>query len=337
MKEKKVTMRDVANLAGFSVSTVSHVINKTRFVEEETRQKILQAIKELNYKPNILAQSLKGKGTQTIGVIIADIRQGFFAEVIKSIEFKANKKGYNVILCDAEDNVEEEQFYIDVLLRKGIDGLILAPVDIDIASDDLLSSKIPFVQIDRKSNQYEGDFIGIDNVKSAEIAAFHLIEQGYQRLGFIGYGKKLYTMKTRSDGFKNAAMERGLAHEVEIQELNYSEKNQQAPIKKWLLEHDDIDAVFCANDDICYAALGAIEEIGLNIPRDIGMVSCDDSRWFKYLKTPITALRQPTEEIGRLAVEVLLKRIQKTSNEAFQNILLNTRLIKRESCGEKLL
>jgi DNA-binding LacI/PurR family transcriptional regulator len=330
-------MRDVAKLAGFSVSTVSHVINETRFVEEDTKQKILHAIKTLNYRPNILAQSLKGKGTQTLGVIIGDIRLNFFSEIVKSIDFTSNKAGYNVILCDAEESIEEELFYIDVLLRKGIDGLILAPVDLDLVSSDLLDSKIPFVQIDRKSNQYESDFIGIDNVKSAETATLYLIDQDYHRLGFVSFEERYYPSKLRTEGFKKAISARGLTDQGITKTLNYHAGNKLELIKAWLLEHKDIEAVFCENDDLCYATIGAIEDIGLNIPQDIGIVTFDDSRWFQYLKTPITAIRQPTEAIGRLAVEVLLKRIQNPSHAGeYQNILLSTEFVVRASCGEQL-
>ncbi len=333
--KKKVTMRDVAKLAGFSVSTVSHVVNETRFVEEETRQKIRQAIKTLNYRPNILAQSLKGKGTQTIGVIIGDIRLNFFSEIVKSIDSIANKAGYSVILCDAEERIRAELFYIDVLLRKGIDGLILAPVDPDIMSSDLLESKIPFVQIDRKSNQYSSDFVGIDNVKSAETGTLHLINQGYRRLGFISFDANCDPSKSRIEGFKKALLARGLADQGIMKALNYDTDDQQELIKAWLREHNDLHAVFCENDDLCYATLGAIEELGLNIPRDIGILTFDDSRWFQYLKTPITAIKQPTEAIGRLAVETLLKRIHHApTGEDYQNILLYTELIIRASCGE---
>ena len=128
---RHTTMKDVAKKAGLSISTVSHVINKTRFVERKTADKILRAITDLDYKPNIMARSLRGKGTKTIGIIISDIRDSFFSDAVKAIESHANIKGYNVILCDAEGNIEKENSYIDILLRKGIDGLIFAPVDMN--------------------------------------------------------------------------------------------------------------------------------------------------------------------------------------------------------------
>ncbi len=324
-------MRDVAALAGVSVSTVSHVINETRFVEEATKQKILQAIKTLNYRPNILAQSLKGKGTRTIGVLVADIRQAFFADSIKAIECGANMEGYTIILCDSEDDICEEHLYIDILLQKRIDGLILAPVDIEISSEALLSSKLPFVQIDRKSNRYVSDFVGIDNIKSAETMTCYLLDQGYQRLGFLGYSERLYTMKTRVQGCKNALLKRGLANQAMVKELDYRDTNKQDSIKHWLLEHQDLEAVLCLNDDVCYPTIGAIEDIGRTIPHDIEVASFDEPKWFKYLSPPITVVRQPAEDIGRIAISLLLKRIQAPLDAEFQDILLSTTCIQNRS------
>ncbi|MEE9306884.1 MAG: LacI family DNA-binding transcriptional regulator, partial [Spirochaetia bacterium] len=193
MVGKKVTIKDVANRAGFSISTVSHVINETRFVEKSTKEKIQKAIEELNYRPNILARSLKGKGSKTIGVIISDLRQGFFAEVIKAIESRANQREFNVMLCDSEDDAEKEELDVDILLRKGIDGLIFAPVDTGQLFEELWLSELPCVQIDRKLQSAEADFVGIDNVRSAEQATLRLFDNGYDCVGFIGYGPEVYT------------------------------------------------------------------------------------------------------------------------------------------------
>ena len=147
---KRATMKDVAERAGVSITSVSHVINKTRKVEANTKAAILAAIQELHYQPNTPARSLKGKGTKTLGVVIADIREDFFAEVVKSIEFTASEQQYNVILCDSEDNAGKERFYLNMLISKGVEGIIFAPVDLESSYDFLVASAIPFLQIDRK-------------------------------------------------------------------------------------------------------------------------------------------------------------------------------------------
>jgi len=336
MKRKKVTITDVARLAGFSASTVSHVINNTRFVEKKTKDKILAAIENLNYRPNILAQSLKGKGTKTLGLIISDIREGFFSEIIKSIEINANMCGYNVILCDSEESSEKEKFYIDVLLRKGVDGLIFAPVNTKIIFKDILSSMIPSVQIDRKLQHHKADFVGIDNIKSAEIATHYLYDQGYKNVGFVGYSENIYTMEKRIKGYKNAVLKRGDLKESSIKVLSHNGINMKDTIKEWLGGYGKIDAILCANDNICYEALSAIEETGLQIPHDIGIISFDDPKWFRFLKSPITAIRQPTWKMGELSVDLLIDRIKHESKNKFKDLLLDTELVIRKSCRRNI-
>jgi len=332
MKIKKVTIKDVAQVSGFSVSTVSHVINNTRFVENKTKEKVVRAIEKLNYKPNIIARSLKGKGTKTVGLIISDIREGFFSEIIKSIELNAYKNGYNVILCDSEESIDEERFYIDVLLRKGIDGLIFAPVNTDSVFKDLTSSRIPTVQVDRKLKNHRLDFVGIDNVRSAESATRYLYDQGYENAGFVGYEKRIYTMETRIEGYRRAAMERSHSGGFEIKIIPYNERKVKNVIKEWIINSRSIDAVLCGNDNICYETLSAIEELGLKIPSDFGVISFDDTKWFRFLKSPITAIRQPTWEIGKLTIDLLIDRIENRVAGEFKDILLDTELVVRDSC-----
>ena len=332
MKLQKVTIKDVARLSGFSISTVSHTINNTRFVEKKTKDKISKVIKDLHYKPNILARGLKGKGTKTIGLIISDIREDFFSKITKSIESNANKKGYNVILCDSEEDIDEEKFYIHILLRKGIDGLIFAPVNKNEINKTLVFSHIPSVQIDRKLNNFYADFVGIDNSKSAEKATHHLFDQGYKNIGFIGYEKRVYTMEKRIEGYKKVILERGILEESRIKIISYSDSNIKDTINEWLCKYKDIDAVICGVDNLCYETLAAIEEIGLEMPNDIGIISFDDTKWFRFVKSPITTIRQPTENMGRLAINILIDRIENNLQQEYKDNLLDTELVIRESC-----
>jgi LacI family transcriptional regulator len=335
-KNKQTTIKDVAQRAEVSIATVSHVLNKTRHVEQQTEARVLKAIRDLKYKPNVLARSLKGKGTKTIGIIIADIRESFFANVVKAIESHLNKANFSLILCDSEDTVAEEKFYIEILLRKGIDGLIFAPVDAHESYTILQSSHIPIIQIDRKTYKSHADYIGIDNVKSAEMATQHLFDHGYKTVGFIGYNQTVYTMEKRLEGYKNVAATRGGFDDKLVKIVDYRDhaKNMKEDIKDWLHECRQIDAILCGVDNICYEALGAIAEAGLNVPDDIGIISFDDPKWFKYMRPPITAVRQPTEKIGHLAVESIMNRIHHKSKHDFTESLLDAELIIRESCGK---
>jgi LacI family transcriptional regulator len=328
---RNVTIKDVALRAGFSISTVSHVINETRFVESETREKILRAIEELGYRPNILARSLKGKGTKTIGVIISDIRQGFFAEVIKSIESRANEREFNVMLCDSEDDADKEELYLDILLRKGVDGVIFAPVDTNQLFEELWLSELPCVQVDRKLRAGEADFVGIDNAGSAEQATRRLFENGYGEIGFIGYRPGVYTMAERHRGYGRAVAAWG-KKETSLLIVDYQDADCTASIRDWLQHNPQLDALLCGNDDICYAALNAIPDVGKSIPSTMGIISFDEIRWYSMMTCPITAIEQPTGKIGTAAVDLLVDRIEGKRDEAAGEFLFDTELIVRKSC-----
>ena len=336
MGSKKTTMTDVAELAKVSATTVSHVINKTRFVEKETEERVLSVIKKLNYKPNVFARSLKGKGTSTVGIIIGDIRESYFANVVQTIESKLDEEDFNLILCDSEDDEEKEIRYIDILIQKGIDGLIFAPVNADKSYEMLKSHTTQVVQIDRMSYKHNSDYVGIDNVKSAEEATDHLLEHGYKKIGFIGQNEKIYTMKKRTEGFRNALLRKGVFNQklIKIVESQHHNRLMKNAIKKWFNECGTVDAILCGVDNICYETIIALEEEGIRIGADVGIISYDDMKWFRCLKTPITAIRQPTEKIGVAAVELLIDRIRHHTKNEYKKIILNSELIIRESCGE---
>jgi LacI family transcriptional regulator len=330
-KNRKVTIRDVAEQAGFSVSTVSHVLNGTRFVEKGTREKILRAIDELHYRPNILAQGLKGKGSKTIGVIISDIRQGYFAEVIKSIESRANERGFNVMLCDSEDSAEKEEFYVDIMLRKGVDGLIIAPVDTGQTFQELRRSRTPCVQVDRKLEGFPADFVGIDNRAAAAEATRRLFDQGYRGVGFLGYHSRIYTMAMRREGYRQEVREAG-GEDLSAEVPHLIHGAMSSTITEWMENHPRADALVCGNDDICFEVLSVLENQGREVPGEMGIISFDDTRWFSLLKCPVTAIQQPTVMIGRAAVDLLLRRVA-GARDAYREELFDTELLVRGSCS----
>jgi LacI family transcriptional regulator len=329
---QKATIKEVAKQAGVSVSTVSHVINKTRYVEDDTAEKVLVAIKTLDYKPNILARSLKGKGTKTIGIVISDIRDSFFTDAVKSIESGANEQGFNVILCDAEGSVQRENSYIDILMCKGIDGLVFAPVDSEGEYADLVRSRLPVVQIDRMVRGLPFDFVGIDNLRCALEAVLHLIDHGFKKVGFIGYEKRYYTMDMRMRGYEEAILEKGLERRSLITSRSHGGTLIKDEIRKWL-SAEKVDAVLCGNDDICFETLRAIDEIGLRIPDDVGVVTFDDVKWLQLLKSPVTAVRQPSAKIGASSLDLLIERIRNRTVQKARTLLLETRFLVRSSCG----
>jgi LacI family transcriptional regulator len=327
--KRRATMKDVAGRAGVSISSVSHVINKTRKVEASTRALILAAIEELHYQPNTLARSLKGKGTKTIGVVIADIREDFFAEVVESIEFTASEQQYSVILCDSEDDLVKERFYLNMLISKGVDGILFAPVDMDSTYLFLVESGIPFLQIDRKIPQLESDYVGIDNMRSSAAATEHLIRTGSRKIAFIGYDDKVYTQKLRREGYRNTLAQNGSFNESYCLVVGYHLEVTTDVIKEFFSSHPDVDGAVCGTSNICYETVVALDQLGRRIPEDIRLASYDESKWFDYLKFPITVVAQPTEEIGRHAVDLIIKRVRQKKKRDFQQVILDTELIVR--------
>ncbi len=330
---KKSTIRDVAKKSGVSVSTVSHVINETRHVEEETRRRVLRAVKALDYTPNMFARSLKGKETKTLGVIISDIRDDFFSEITKAIESRANELGYSIILCDCEEDTDKESFSVGMLLRKGVDGIILAPVD-ESAPPYLPGLRgVPLVQIDRKCASLDADFFGIDNIAAASAAVEHLLSHGRRRIGFVGFETTLYTMSHRVEGFRRTLEKRGLWRPTDLLLIESRGDILCDPVRDWLAENRDIEALVCGNTNLCFAAMEALDDLGTPVPQGIAIVSFDDSKWLRFLRCPMTAIRQPTARIGRESLDRLLERITADGPLPARDFVLPFELVIRGSCG----
>ena len=334
---KKSTMKEVAECAQVSISTVSHVINKTRHVDKETHDRVLKAIEKFNYAPNIFARGLRGKKIRVIGVIISDIRESFFAEVVKAIEPTAHSEGYSVILCDSEDDPLKEQLHINTLIQNGVEGLIFAPVNNSTrAYDSIIPQKIKAIQIDRKVYGLPAGFVGINNMEITKKAMNHLFNQGYKNVGFVSYQTNVYTMEQRLLGYKMAAQLHNSSKKINVKFIQYNGRDNKEIIKSWLYQNKGIDSILCGNDNICYQVLRAIKELRYEVPKDIGVLSFDDSKWFKLINPSITAIRQPTNQIGKLATELLIARMQNKIKNYPQkeNHILNAELIIRKSCRE---
>jgi LacI family transcriptional regulator len=330
---KTATIEDVAKRAKVSISTVSHVLNDTRHVEDGTKRRILAAIEELSYRPNQLARGLRGAGSKTIGLIISDIREEFFAELTKAIESAANDRGYLVMLCDSEESVEKERSYIEILADRGVDGIILSPVDASAPPELPKGRSFPIVQVDRRCEGAGLDFVGIDNAAWAEQAVRHFASLGRRRLGFVSHEMSIGTMASRAAGFARAMRDlgdRGGGRELVLQSKG---SGARSAVRRWIEEGPRLEGLVCGNANICYSVLEALEELRLEVPRDVGVLSFDDPECFRFMRSPITAIRQPTEGMGLAALEALLERASGDRRGAAKELLLPARLVVRQSCG----
>lgn len=346
---KRATMKEVALLAGVSISTVSHVVNNSRYVRPETRQRIEDVIANLNYTPNQLAQTLRGKGSRLIGVVAPNIRESSIYDLVKAAETLMSHHGFHIILCDSEDSLERELGFLDTLVQKGVEGILLCPTDVDPTSYvDAIPDEVPLVQVHRQIDSLARDYVGLDNHAACSTAVAHLRAAGAHRLGFVGYqvdiGHDLETSHTvaeRLTGFMDAA--RFELNEPDPPSLllpyRYDpeaivSKARVDAIARWLTERRDVDALLCSHQAVCLETLAGLSAAGLKVSDDVLLVTFDDSEWFPYLEVPVTALRQPIHAMARRAIGLLMERIASRSESkgpAPVDIRFQAELVVRES------
>lgn len=330
---RRPTMDDVARQAGVSKTTVSHVINNTRFVEEATRQRVLQAVAELGYRPSAVARSLTTNRTQTIGVIVSDASNHFFAEVLQGIEDVLRPVNYALITCNTAEVLEREAHYLDLLMRQRVDGIIAAatsqPWDI---LTDFESEHMPVVFVDRTFEGLDGSFVGVDNQGGAYQGTTCLIECGYRQIGILAGFQRLSTMRERLAGFRQALQDHGISLPEEwVVTSPLSIEAGCQTMQKLLTLPERPRAVFASNNLLSLGALLAIQELGLRCPEDIALVGFDDHPWAAVSDPPLTVVRQPARQLGQKAAEILLALIN-GEEPPEPRVLLECELVSRQSC-----
>ena len=330
-----VTLNDVAERAGVSVSTVSRVLNRKATkhrISPGTEEAILRAAEDLNYKANHLARGLRLSKTNTIGLIAPDISNPFFAYVIKRVQNIAYGLGYSLIVCNSDESLEQEIEQVNLLYRKRVDGLIAMPVGQRYDHfEEWLDRDGPLVLLDRCFDALHVDSVVVDNYRGAYEATEHLIAFGHERIAFVQGLPGTYTNTARLQGYRDALTAHGIRVDETLvvggdfrQERGYIET-------KLLLGLDPAPtAIFATGDLITLGALQAIYEEGLDIPNDISLMSFDDFDFASFLKCPLTAVQQPKEAMGEMAVKLLVERLDNGSKER-RRIMLKPKLIVRES------
>jgi LacI family transcriptional regulator len=301
-------MKDVAKKAAVSITTVSHVINKTRHVSRETKDTVLQAIRELNYQPARTPKSNSGQNVH-IGVIIADIREDYYISIVKAIETVAADLNISIIFCDSEVDPEKEQKNIGMLLERNVGGLILAPIEADHVPGNLRNVTIPVVLIDRQYESHGFLFVGINNFQSSYLGTKYLWSKGCKNPGIIGYAGHVYTIKQRILGFKAYMLETRQSALSNVLLLNYN-REDSFPLIKQFIESRRLDGVICATSTICYEVIDVLESLEPQLRGELKIISYDDNRWLDYLKYPVSVISQPVAEIGSAALENLLQMIE---------------------------
>lgn len=305
------TIKEVAKKAGVSSASVSHVINNTRFVAKETRERVLAAMVALNYHHNDLAQSLRSGKTHMIGLIIPDSANPFFAEIGKDIEVTAFQLGYSVILCNTEQDAGREEFYVDVLSKKQVDGIIFtATGDQTSALQFLLDKQIPVVLINRDLENVDVDAVLIDDLQGGYLATQHLIDLGHRRIACIAGPSTITPSGDRLTGYQKALASAGIPYDGSlVVRGDYHPGSGYQITSDWLRRSDRPSAIFCANDLMAVGALGAAAQAGIRVPENLSVVGYDDIELASYSTPPLTTIAQPKSKIGSLAARFLTERI----------------------------
>jgi LacI family transcriptional regulator len=323
------TIKDIAKRANVSVSTVSNVINNKKNVKPETRERVLDVINEYGFQPKSVARSLKTKKTLTIGIIMPDITNQFFTETTRGIEDTANKYGYNVILCNTDENVNKEIEYLNTLYNKDVDGIIFVGT-CETQHMDQNRKRTPIVVIDRKLGENMTSVV-VDNVKGGFIATKHLLERKKSEIILLTGSLSTSTYFERMTGYLNALRsEKFEYNELLVNECEASFQGGYNTIQSILNKNVNIQSIFAVSDMIAIGAMRALIEKGKRIPEDVLIVGYDDIIISSMFIPSLTTVRQPKYEMGQRAVELLIDKIEGKSQRN-ERIILEPELIIRES------
>ena len=333
-----VTIKDVAKKSGFSVATVSAVINNVPVVSPKARQQILDAIEELGYRPNNVARSLKSQKTSSLAILVRDITNPFYPDVVMGFEEVAWANNYEVFLCNTENELERESKYISNLISKKVDGVAIATSYIkrNKEYDKLREAGIPYVFLNRRPGHLRDNevFVGADNRLASEKAVRHLSEIGYRRIQYLSGPLQMSTFKERFEGYIEGMGKLGLTVEDRAIMIgsDFSEETGYEFAKQMLRAPSLPDAVFCSNDLIAFGVHRAFKGAGVAVPQDVALIGLDNNRYSHLIE--LTSVDPQHREMGRTAGKLLIDIIRsKNPQTAPKEVLLEPEVVVRETCG----
>ena len=332
----KINIKTVASKAGVSTATVSRALADFKGMRENTRKKVLNAIKDLNYEVDSVARSLRQNKTNTIGIIVSNVLSPFYSIIAKSVEDKALESEYKLILCNGDDDPSKELEYLKILKSNKVDGIILTPTGRNADYiNNIIEAGINVVLLDRMVEGVNCDSVLVDNYKGSYTAIKYLTGKGYRRIAFIGGYTDRTTGRQRLAGYNNAIKDAGLKINNDLIKIGDFKKESGMKLTREILEKSyRPDAIFAANIDMTLGCLIAIREAGLSIPEDIAIVGFDDPDWSTIVEPPLTVISQPVYDLGSTAAELLIKNISNKRDNSDRKpctITLNTDLIIRNS------
>ncbi len=334
------SIKDVARKADVSTTTVSHVVNHTRFVSDKVRSAVEDAIRELGYVPSAVARSLKSNTTKTIGMLIPNCSNPYFAEIVRSVEDRCFGAGYTLILCNTDDDPHRQGAYLQVLSEKRIDGMIIISTGAD---KDLLSFlqglPIPTVLLDREIDEANCDLVETAHLQGGMMATDHLIGLGHRRIACLAGPADLNSSAQRIEGWRTALDRSGLSAESAdlLWHSDFSSQGGFSSMQSILASSLAPTAVFVCNDLMSIGALSAAHEAGVRVPQDLSLIGFDDIELARFASPALTTIAQPKQRIGIVAVDMVLERIQGGRVKARQVILQPQLVVRNSTSGSGLL
>jgi DNA-binding LacI/PurR family transcriptional regulator len=333
---KKTTLKDVASAAGVSVGMASRVLGNYGYYSQETKFKVLEAARKVEYRPNTIAKALKVRHTKVIGVVISDIANTFFPTVVRAIEDSAHKSGYHVILCNTDEDPVKAREYLDALYERSVDGMVISPSqEIQAQLRKLAGAGLPIVLVDRFLKGLKVPTVTVDNREGSYQAVSYLIEKGHRRIGCLSGLAGISTSDERLAGYLQALEEHGIDPDEEMIESADFRQDKAAEAAGKLLDHESPPtALFVCNETMAMGALRVLRERKITVGKDLAFISFGDPDWASLMHPALSTVRQPTYAIGTLACQQLIALLTRPdrSRPQAEHVVLKTELVIRESC-----
>jgi LacI family transcriptional regulator len=332
---RKVSLKDIAQKAGVSTTLVSYVLNnqKVNRINKETAEKIKQVARQLHYRANLVAKSLKTNKTFTIGLVVADISNLFFSTLARIIEDAAEEKNYIVIFGSSDENLEKFSRLTDTFINRQVDGMIIAPPEnAEQEIEVLVQQQVPFVLVDRYFPSLKVDYVVLDNKDAARQAVDHLINGGRKKIGMITYRTGLVHLADRKEGYKKALYDHGIEFKEEWcreVEIGNSKAQIEEAVHALLYAPEPVDAIVLASNNIANHAVKYINTLPLKVPRDLALVCFDETESLDLFYAPLSYIEQPLAAMAQEAVRILLDKLDK--KEELVQVSMKAKLVPRQS------
>jgi DNA-binding LacI/PurR family transcriptional regulator len=333
----KVTIEVVAKRAGVSKTTVSRILNGNyEHTTEETKNRILSVIQELDYQPNALAKGLKSARTNVIGIVLSDLKNPYWSAVLEGVEDMCRKFGYNLMICNSDEDPGLEEQYIKEFQMRRVDGIVINPTVKNMELyQKMVEEDFPMVVINRKVPGISTNQVVIDNIKGASLAINHLLNNNRKNIAvFVYQNSNISPWEERVEGYRRTMLQHGYRPEdLKILKIERQSGKVQESILRFMRENPGVDAIFSTNNMLTLEVLKGLKQLHLNVPEHIAIVGYDETVWSEHLNPPLTTVMQPAKEMGKIATKLLNDRIHAKPPYKLETIILEPQLMIRKSCG----